>query len=298
MRNKLLSAGTILIIALMLFVFNLILALNLAAESVIGSVGSKVDIVVEIKEGVEDYSIQAFLETLRTRKEIKEIIYIRKEEALQSFGSKYPNIISFLEHYQLKNPLPNSVRLVTRSIAENSGLIEHLESPQFAPIINQEKLASNLEQKSRNEKIVNVTRFISRASFWLNLVFALVSLMILFNSLSINITHHRDEIQIMKLVGAQYSFIRTGFILEGAMLGLGAFLLSILFSQIMLSHLAKKIISVLSNEAILAGMNAILLNFEDRFWLTFSWQLAFILAASGLSSYLAIELYLRKNSQP
>jgi cell division transport system permease protein len=294
MRNKILSAATILIIALMIFVFNLILALSFAAESVISSVGEKLDISVEMNPDIENYTIQAFVEKLSGKSGIKEVIYISKEDALSNFGAKYPNIISFLDNHGLENPLPNVVRIVSNNIADNNAIINYLEEPQFSSIVNQQKLKENLEQKSRNEKILDVTRFIQRTGFWLNLIFALVAVMIIFNSINMNIHAHEKEVKIMKLVGAKYSFIRAGFVFEGVILAIFALIISVGFSKLILGYLARNLIGIITNETMLAGLNSIILHFDDRFWMTFGWQLIAAIAAGIISSYLAIELYLRK----
>ena len=294
MRNKILSIATVLIIALMLFVFNLILALSYATESVIGSVGEKLDISIEINPDTENYTIQTFAENLRSKPEIKEVFYISKSDALSRFGSKYPNIISFLDHHGLSNPLPDTLRIVSRDIADNNTIISFLEQPEFSRIVNQQKLKQNLEQKSRNEKILNITTFIKKTGIWLNIIFAFVSVLIIFNSININIHTHKNEIRIMKLVGAKLGFIKGGFILEGIFLAIVALLISVGFSKLILGYLARNLVGIISNENLLAGMNAILLHFEDRFWFTLSWQLIAAIIAGIISSYLAIELYLRK----
>lgn len=294
LRNKILTVATILIIALMLFVFNLILALSFASDSVITNVGEKLDISVEIRQGVENYQIQTFTEVLRKNQNIKEVVYISKEDALGRFGSKYPNIISFLDHHKLDNPLPDVVRIVTRDVAENNAMIDFLEGPQFANIINQEKLMKNVEQKDRNEKILSITKSIRNISFWLIVIFAVVGLLIIFNSININIHTHSKEIQIMKLVGARLNFIRGGFILEGITFAVLALIISLIFSKLILAYLAQNLVGIITNETLMAGLNSILLHFEDRFFFTFSWQLMAVIIAGLISSYLAIELYLRK----
>ena len=295
LRNKILSIATILIIALMLFVFNLVLALSYASDSVIANVGEKLDISVEMRSGVENYSIQAFTETLRKNPHVKEVVYVSKTDALTKFGAKYPNVISFLEFNKLENPLPDTVRIVTKDIADNNAVIEFLEGPQFANLVNQEKLMKNLEQKDRNEKILNITLSIKRISFWLIIIFALVGLMIIFNSININIHSHEKEINVMKLVGAKFNFIRGGFIFEGIGFAVTALVISLIFSRLILAYLARNLVTVISNETLMSGLNSILLHFEDNFWATFAWQLVVVTIAGFLSSYLAIELYLRKH---
>ncbi|MBU0727515.1 permease-like cell division protein FtsX [Patescibacteria group bacterium] len=294
LRNKLLSIATIVIISLMFFVFNLVLALSYAAESVIANVGEKLDISIEIQPTVEDYNIQIFAENLRKRPEVKEVVYVSKAEALDRFGSKYPNIISFLDHHQLTNPLPNVIRIVNYDVADNNVIISYLQEPQFSQIVNQEKLSQDIDQKTRNEKILDITRFIQRIGTWLILIFAFVGILIIFNSININIHTHKHEIHIMKLVGAKHSFIRAGFIFEGIVFAVSALLVSIGFSRFVLAYLTRNLVAIISNENLLAGLNSILWHFEERFWITLSWQMLAAVVAGILSSYLAIELYLRK----
>ncbi len=294
MRNKLLSIATILIIALMLFVFNLILALSFASESVIDNVTTKLDLNVEIQKGVESYSIQSFIETLKTNPQIKEVFFVGKAEALDQFGGKYPGIVSFLDNYNYSNPLPDAIRITTYEVADNNAVIQFLEEPQFASIVNQDKLVSNLEQKERNEKIFNITQSIKRVSFWIILTFALVGIMIIFNSININIHTHEKEIQIMKLVGAKYGFIRSGYILEGIFFAVAALILSVSFSQIIVSYLISNLGDVISSETLLAALDGMTLYFSENFWSTLLWLTLATVGAGFLSSYLAIELYLRK----
>ena len=100
----------------------------------------------------------------------------------------------------------------------------------------------------------------------------------------------------MKLVGAKHSFIRAGFILEGIAFAVVALLISLVFSRIILAYLASNLVSVISNDTLMGGLNAILVHFEDNFWYTLGWQLLLTIAAGLISSYMAIELYLRKKT--
>ena len=294
LRNKLLSLATIFIIALMLFVFNVVLALSLASDSIIKNVGEKLDVSVEIQEGVEDYELQTFIQTLESNPKVKEVFLVNKDEALDRLDAKYPDFTVFLNRYNLDNPLPTTLRIVATDLADNNQIIAALETPQFSQIINQGELMSNLEQKERNEKILSVTQSIKRLSFWLILIFAIVAVMIIFNGININIHNHEKEVQIMKLVGAKYSFIRGGFVVEGIIFAISALLLSFLFSQLTLAYLESNLILVINNENLLAGFNAVFVHFKDRLLLTLAWQFLAALSVGLLSSYLAIELYLRK----
>ncbi len=294
MRNKILAVATLLIITLMFFVFNLVLALSYASESVLQSVGQKVDIRVEILPGVEHYSVQTLINRLKKSPDVSDVIYVSKEEALRNFGEKYPNVISFLDRNSLQNPLPDVVRIVGKDVAANKRIITLLEDKEFSRIVDQKKLENDVEQKNRNEKILNITQFIRGIGFWLNLIFAVVAVLIILNSINLSIHSHRHEINIMRLVGANTGYIRGGFLFEGVMYAIFALILSTVLSQLTLLYLSKNLIGIITNESLLVGLDAILLHFEDNFWFTFGWQLAGVILVGLVSSFLAIELYLRK----
>jgi len=225
---------------------------------------------------------------------VDQVVFVSKEDALKSFGQKYPNVISFLERNNLSNPLPNVLRIVSQDVTANDSIIQFLGSAEFSSLVNQEKLKNDQEQKTRNEKILNITQFIREVGFWLNLVFALVVILIIFNSISITMHSHRNEINIMRLVGAKKSFIQGGFLIEGFMYALLAFLLSLLFSEITLLYLSKNLLGLITNESLLIGLDSILSHFEDGFWITFLWQFLGATGVGLVSSFLATELYFRK----
>lgn len=294
LRNKALSIATILIMTLMFFVFNIILALSYASDSVIYSIGRKVDIRAEINPKVEQYTILSLVNELKQLTDVIEVLYVSKDEALKNFGKKYPNIISFLGRNQLQNPLPDVIRITGKDISANSRILAYLERSQLKKIINQDKLRDDAEQKNRNDKILNITQFIKSIGFWLNIVFAIVAALIIFNSISINIHSHRHEINIMRLVGAKKSFIQGGFIFQGIAYAVTALVFSTIFSQIVLLYLSKTLIGIITNESLLVGIDAILLHFDDQFLSTFGWQFLGVVFVGFISSYMAIEHYLRR----
>lgn len=294
MRNKLLTAATLLIITLIFFVFNVVLALRFATDSVIDRVSEKIDIGAELLPGVEDYTTQTFIAKLQGHPAIKEVVYVSKEDALKRFGVKYPNVIAFLSDNGLENPLPDVIRLVSFDVEDNNKILQYLAQPEFSGIVNQEKLLLNQEQKTRNERVLDVTRFIRQVGFFLNATFALVAVLILFNSITLNIHAHKTEIAIMRLVGARRRFIAAGFLFEGVLVAVTALFLSFFFSQLLLRQLAASLLSVIQNESLLVGLNAILMHFQDQFFFTFAWQTLFAAAVGLLSSALAVGIYLKK----
>lgn len=293
-RNKALSIATLLVITLIFFVFNLTLALRLASDSVILSVGRRVDIRAEILPEVENYRIQGVIDQLQKQPFVKEVLFTDKTTALEEFGKKYPNVITFLERNQLDNPLPSTLRVIGSEIADNNRITSFLENKNYSQVIDQVKLKSDIDQKTRQDKIIEITKFIKGIGIWLNIVLASVVVLILFNSINLTIHSNQREISIMNLVGAKKSLIQGGYLFEGIFYALTSFLLSIGLSQATLVYLTKNLIKIIQNESLIAAFNAILLHFDDRVAITFLWQFIGVILLGLISSYLAIELHLKK----
>ncbi len=293
-RSKWLSAATLAIVTLIFFVFNVVLAARLATDSVIAKVGEKVDLAADFLPDVEPYAAEAFAEALRRRPEVKEVIVITREEALQRFGAKYPSIVAYLEQNQLPNPLPSSVRIVTQRLSFQGAVAAFLTAPENSRLLDQEKLRANEDQQSRNEKVLDISRFIGAAGLSLNLLFALVATLILGSSIGLNIYSRRQELEVMELVGATRSFIRGSFLFQGALMSLAALLLSFFLARFTLKTLAGKLLSVISDEGLLSGLNAVLLHYDDRMLLTLLWQVVFALALGLLAALFSVHVYFRR----
>lgn len=296
-RNKLLSTATTLIIALMFFVFNIFLALNLATDSVLTSLGKKIDIRVEFQNNLEDYSKRSFIQEMKGLPEVEDVIFVPREEALQRLGSKYPNIVLFLDQNKLPNPLPDVMRVVSKRLESNPKILAFLQQPQYSTILAQSKLKNDVEQNDRQEKIVAITHFLKRIGIWLDLTFAVVVTLIIFNSITLTIYAHRQEIRVMQLVGAKLGFIRGGYLFEGAFYAGIALIISFILARLTVIYMTRHLLSLISDESLLMGLNAILLHFGDLFWLTFFWQFLAATLTGLLSSFLAIEAYLRRETR-
>jgi cell division transport system permease protein len=212
-RNIWLTIATITILILALFSINLLITVNVITNTAIRSVKEKIDINLYIKADVKEDKIMALKAKISEFDQVKEIKYISKADALESFKVKYknnPEIMDALRELG-KNPLTPILVIKANNIDEYDDLIGNLNK------IDDEIIESrNFENhKLILEKINNISHKINRAGIAVSLIFVFISILVVFNAIRVAIYTHRKEIAIMRLVGASNWFVRSPFFVSG-----------------------------------------------------------------------------------
>lgn len=283
-RNKFLTIATILVMAILIFIFNIILAVNFVAKSALDELTHKVDVVVYLKDDVEYYQVQQMIKELRELKGITNVGYTSKADALEIVAKTHPKTAEFLERYGVDNPLPPSINITT----ERPEL--HVMVQQF---LNQEKYrkllanviseggqqAAATQAVSRN--LINLSQATNQIIFWVFAIFIIGAILIISNAIQLTIYNRQREIFIMRLVGATHNFIRLPFLIEGLFYGL----ISMLVASILLYILATQIqIAQVSIPEYLSNIPILKIFFIE---------LGLATAAGILCSYIAVYRYLR-----
>lgn len=283
-RNKFLTIATILVMAILIFIFNIILAVNFVAKSALDELTHKVDVVVYLKDDVEYYQVQQMIKELRELKGITNVGYTSKADALEIVAKTHPKTAEFLERYGVDNPLPPSINITT----ERPEL--HVMVQQF---LNQEKYrkllanviseggqqAAATQAVSRN--LINLSQATNQIIFWVFAIFIIGAILIISNAIQLTIYNRQREIFIMRLVGATHNFIRLPFLIEGLFYGL----ISMLVASILLYLLATQIqIAQVSIPEYLSNIPILKIFFIE---------LGLATAAGILCSYIAVYRYLR-----
>lgn len=173
--------------------------------------------------------------------EVKNVVYVSKEDAARRFKVWYTERKEILEYIMGKNPLLASLEVKLVDPNKTESIKSILEREDYTPII--EKVS--YEEKKNQETIRNllsITNFVKRGGLILSLVFISISLLIIFNTIRINIFTRGEEIEIMQLVGASRFFTEGPFMIEGIIYGFIATLISILLFYPILIILAPKLI--------------------------------------------------------
>lgn len=212
-RNKWLTFATVTVMTLTLFTVSVFIVLNFLVNSTINTVESKMDLEVYFKLNVAEDDILDIKKEIAKMPEVKEARYISTSEALKIFKGLYPDLNEAVS--ESDNPLPASLKINLYKATQD---IEKLNKLFIGG-----KYSALVESSSYKGDIINrfigIRSYIRLGGMILILIFLITSLIVVLNTIRMNIYTRREEIEIMKLVGATNWYIRWPFILEGAFYG-------------------------------------------------------------------------------
>lgn len=227
-RNGLMSfasIGTITVCLILLGVFYCIVA---NVWHITNELNSSVGVVVFMKEGITEEETKALIDKVAAREEVKEYKYTSAEEAWQKFREELledgtydsENLAAADEN---GNPLKDSanIEITLNNAADQTSLVVYLESQPEVRKVNY--------SADTSKAITTVSNWITVIGLAVILLLVIIALILITNTIKLSIYSRRDEISIMKMLGARDAFVRMPFVVEGLFLGLvGAILPCIL----------------------------------------------------------------------
>lgn len=221
LRNGYLSIATISIIVVTLFVISFLVIINLVGHRALAVLEEKVDVSVYFRTDVTESQILNLKDDLERFDEIKKIVYISRGEALTKFRQIHkdnPVLLQSLEELD-DNPLEATLNIRARDISFYQAIVGFLEGPKYAEIISKINYEENREVINKLSRITDTVR---RFALILSILFAIIAVLVTFNTIRLTIYTFQQEVEIMRLVGAGNWFIRWPFIIEGILYGLFA----------------------------------------------------------------------------
>lgn len=215
-RNIWLSLVTITVLILALLSFNILISLNAFSGKIIESVKERIDISVFFKPDATQAQIDNFRENLKKKPEVKEITFISKEAALETFKATHKDDAKITEALQAvdKNPLVDTVVIKAANIDDYNNILSFIQLPKNQEIIKYQNFTDH-------QKIIDTVNSISgkvkKVGIIVTAVFALIAILIVFNAIRVMLYSYREEIAVMRLVGASNDFIRLPFLLESVL---------------------------------------------------------------------------------
>jgi cell division transport system permease protein len=286
-RNVWLSLATISMVFLMLISLNIIVVLNFITNSVVQTIEGRVDMSVYLKPSASDEMVKSARAYLAGLPEVEEVGIVDPEDALLRFQERHknnPEIVSALGEIG-SNPLGATLIIRAKSTSGYQAIMDALDNPAYKDIVldkdfsNYEKLISRVQILSNKARMAGVA---------LSLVFAVISFLIVSNSVRLAIYTHREEIGIMKLVGASNWFVSAPYLIEGFFVCLLSLFMIIAVMFPSLNLMEPQIASFFEGEAP-SIVDYFFSNFFTIFGLEFLISLFLVLG----SSLVAVKRYLR-----
>lgn len=224
----LLSIATTVMMGLILFIFNVIIVLNVLTASSLDALGEKVDLLLYVSDDASVIEITDLMNEIESIPIVESVDYTSKEDALSEFLDLYPEKSDPFTTYGIENPLPGNIKIVTEEPDQHSMVVDYIESSSY------EELLINIESSDENQEIVSrllsVTNFTQKLVIGVIITFIFGSLLMIMNAIHLSIFTRKTEIQIMQLVGAKPHMIRFPFLFEGAFYSM----IAVFFSFILL----------------------------------------------------------------
>jgi len=225
-RNIWLSLVTITVLILAILSVNILISLSAISTRMIDVVKEKVDISVSFRDDVVTATVTNFQERLKAMPEVKEVVFVSKESALESFKEKHkddPRIMDALKELDA-NPLTDALIVKARSIDDYSTIVTFVNLDENQKII---KSQSYTDHQKIIERVNLISSKTEKVGLGITLAFALIAILIVFNSIRVMVYTHKEEISVMRLVGASNWFIRLPFLLESVLYSVFSLVLAV-----------------------------------------------------------------------
>lgn len=219
-RNLWLSIVTVFLLVLTTFSITLVLGLNVIGQQLISAVQEKVDIDLYFYTYVKEKDVLDVQEFIQGMEEVKSVVYVSSEDAEKWYREQHLNqswMIESLDELEEEDVFPARLIVQTHDLEDYPKVISRFEKSEFTDLVDEADYDSNQEIIARMSNVKNQAYKVGVA---VSLVFIIISVIVIFNTIRVTIYSYREEVGIMKLVGATNWFIRSPFLLEGVLLGI------------------------------------------------------------------------------
>lgn len=238
-RNKMFSLASIATMAACIFLFGVFYSLGVNFSAMVKSVEEGVAITVFLDEGISQEGIEAVGEEIGKRAEVSEYKFVSADEAWNYFKEVYfegnENVAAGFED---DNPLAvcANYEIYLNDVSMQQDMVNHLQTLEGVREVKHSEVAA--------QTLNDFNRLLGYIFSGVILILIAVAVFLISNTVTVGISVRREEIAIMKLIGAKDNFVRAPFIVEGVFIGLvgSAIPLVLLFFmyQSVISYVAQK----------------------------------------------------------
>ena len=212
-RNWMFSLASIITMAACIFLFGIFFSIVNNVNNIAHKVEQEVPITVFFEEGTTNKQIKAIGKKIKARPEVEKIEYQSADEAWEEYKEQYFQGSEAADGFKDDNPLANSAnyRVYMNDITKQSELVSYIQELKHVRKVNQSEEAA--------KTLGNINKLVSYISIAVIGILLVISIFLISNTVSMGISVRKEEIGIMKYIGATDAFVRLPFLLEGIILG-------------------------------------------------------------------------------
>ncbi len=289
-RNGYVSLASVLVMTVTLSVIAALIFIGAMLQSTLSGIKEKVDVNVYFVTTAPEDQIFSLENSIKSQPEVASVSYISREQALNNFRGKHSSdqlTLQALDELN-DNPLGASLNIKAKDPSQYESIANFVETKASA-ISPSSSIIDKINYSENKAAIDALNRIIdssSKIGLILGIFFVLISILITFNTIRLAIYISREEISVMRLVGASNMFIRGPFVTAGLMYGI----ISALVTLILLYPITFGFGPL--TERLGTGLNLF------SYYISHLWQISLVIIGAGLflgtvSSFLAVKKYLK-----
>lgn len=289
-RNGFVSLSSLVVMFITLFMISSLIFMSAILKFSLQEIKDKVDINVYFVKNTTEADILSFKKSIEGIAEVATVTYTSEDIALANFKERHKDDASTLQALDElgDNPLTASLSIKAKEPSQYEGIAKFLNESDSVngvgnPIIEKVNYYQN---KMVIDKLTKITTAANTVGFWVSVLFLIISIVITFNTIRLAIFISKDEISVMRLVGASGRYVKGPFVVSGILYGIvSATLVMIVFFGLTywIGNLSKNFFVGLDL------FDFYLKNFGQIFIIVFGSGIAL----GAVSSYLAVHRYLK-----
>jgi len=214
-RNFWLSLATLLVMIIVLFLVNTLIGLDYAKTALLSELNQRIDIALFFKPNVQESDVKRIQTDLEQNQAVASVVSISPDEGMTTLKERYPDIAEKILPALNENPLGYTLRIQARNLEDYPTILNTIENnSEYMSLLD---AAHQVDARALTESAASAADKINRIALALASLFLVLSIIIMFNAIRVSIYSHRDEIAVMKLVGATNMYIRLPYVLESVL---------------------------------------------------------------------------------
>ena len=287
LRNAWLSAAATIVMTLTLGCILVTLFASFTLNSTVKSFTEKIDVSIFFNTEASKEKIDELSNDLKNNSSlgVKEITYISKEEAQKSFEEANKDDLKLLQAIS-QTTFPASIQVKTFDTDKLEDVVKVARDEKYKGIYNKDSYKDDAK-RTAVKRLGDISKFLRSAGLVASIIFGVISVLVILNTIRMTIFNRKDEIEIMQLIGASKWYIRGPFLVEAGIYGAIAGMLAALFFYLLVLGQAPKLGDYVEE------ISPTVTQFQHLLWLLIPGTIVAGVLIGAFSSYLAIRKHLR-----
>lgn len=214
-RNKMFSMASIATMAACIFLLGLFYSIGSNFRGMVKDAEASVSVTVFFNDGLSQDQINAIGDRIKARPEVEKMEFVSADEAWAEYQKEFfKGNPEAAETFKNDNPMANSAnyQVYLKDVSQQETFVKYVQKLDGVRKVNQSKAAART--------LTDFNRLLTLISIAVIAILIAVAAFLISNTITVGVSVRKDEIAIMKLIGAKDSFVRAPFVVEGIVIGL------------------------------------------------------------------------------